>query len=236
MKRVHSSACRLPTANARKARRAWAVRSQPLRSNGRCPQPRQNVGQPPSRFCRCQQPTQTRCRLSASCDLVRRSLHRLADAMQGQAWPPACRRHPARRPATASRPSRPDRPRCTDAAPCTAAAAASRAARRACPSLSRSPAAARALTRQRRHPGRQVRVDRPAAVGPHRLHQKLDALARPPDDRARPMLARLSVTKLVSGVASRKPPLDGWIASSTRRLLLIASRRTTRASGFHGGR
>ena len=34
-----------------RARRAWAVRSQPLRSKGSLPQPRQKVGQPPSAFC-----------------------------------------------------------------------------------------------------------------------------------------------------------------------------------------
>ena len=35
-----------------RARIAWAVKSLPLRSNGSLPQPRQNVGQPESRFCR----------------------------------------------------------------------------------------------------------------------------------------------------------------------------------------
>ena len=35
-----------------RARRACAVKSAPLRSNGSLPQPRQNVGQPPSAFCR----------------------------------------------------------------------------------------------------------------------------------------------------------------------------------------
>ena len=44
---------------AASARRTWAVRSAPLRSNGRWPQPRQKVGQPPSRFCKPEQPAQT---------------------------------------------------------------------------------------------------------------------------------------------------------------------------------
>ena len=47
---IKMMACQDPLAfNARKA---WAVRSEPLRSNGMVPQPRQKVGQPPSEFCR----------------------------------------------------------------------------------------------------------------------------------------------------------------------------------------
>ena len=40
----------------------------------------------------------------------------------------------------------------------------------------------------------------------------------------------------VSGTASRKPPLDGWISSSTRRLGPRQKCRTRRATGFHVGR
>ena len=46
--------------HASSARMAWAVRSTPLRSNGSLPQPRQKVGQPPSEFCRPEQPSHAR--------------------------------------------------------------------------------------------------------------------------------------------------------------------------------
>src|SRR5262245_19399498 len=51
-----------------------------------------------------------------------------------------------------------------------------------------------------------------------------------------PILARLSVTKLVSGVASRKPPLVGWIFVRTDRLRRRASQRMSLVNGFQGGR
>ena len=50
------------------------------------------------------------------------------------------------------------------------------------------------------------------------------------------MPARLMVTKLVSGVASRKPPLGGWIVSKTRSVFLRVRLRSTRVMGFHVGR
>src|SRR5262249_51840976 len=53
---------------------------------------------------------------------------------------------------------------------------------------------------------------------------------------ARPALARPSATKLVSGAASRKPPLLGWTASRTRKLVLLAKRRRIRWNGSHGRR
>ena len=134
------------------------------------PQPRQNVGQPPSRFCRSQQPSE--CRPD---DTLQSSQVRRRSSCQGQRALPACRPRPARRPATASRPSRPGRagvgmpllvllPQ-QPVAQLVALVELVQVARRC-----------QGVDRQRRHPRRQVRVDRPAAVGPHRLDQKLDAL------------------------------------------------------------
>jgi hypothetical protein len=48
------------------------------------------------------------------------------------------------------------------------------------------------------------------------------------------MPARLIVTKLVSGAASRKPPFSGWMRSRTRRLGFAARKRRKRRMGFQG--
>jgi hypothetical protein len=50
----------------------------------------------------------------------------------------------------------------------------------------------------------------------------------------RPTEARLITTKLVSGAASRNPPLAGCMVSMTCKLLRTASRRTSRVIGLSG--
>ncbi len=102
-------------------------------------------------------------------------------------------------------------------------------------SFSRSPAAANALTERV-----VTQVDRFVSIGQlpsSRTDLTKKETALPTTEcSARPMLARASVTNAVNGAASRKPPLDGWIASRTRRLFEIAILRASRAIGFHGGR
>ena len=92
------------------------------------------------------------------------------------------------------------------------------------------------VDRQGGVPGGKVGVDGPGAVGPGRVEEKLHAAARRPGARARPVAARLITTKLVSGAASRNPPLAGCMRSSTARLRRIAIARTSRTSGLRGGR
>ena len=144
--------------------------------------------------------------------------------------PPACRRRPARRRAGRSTPSRRGRPRCTDAAPCTAASAASRRIASFVSSDSRSPAAARALTpaSSPTSPGScrsaSCRPGAPSSTR-NRTPSSITGVIG-----VRPLAAdrrQAIATKLVSGVASRKPPLVGWMRRSTRRLRPRASRRTT---------
>ena len=53
---------------------------------------------------------------------------------------------------------------------------------------------------------------------------------------ARPIAARLMVTKLVSGTASRKPPFSGWMDASTRSVRARVRSRRKWVSGFWVGR
>ncbi len=117
------------------------------------------------------------------------------------------------------------------------------------------PARGERFDRQRRRPRRQVGVDRPAAVvadgawpgrrrprgsppprwrrRPSRGGRSRNAAPAPAD---RSSAARLITTKLVSGVASRKPPVVGWMARSVASVRRRVAVRASQVAGLRVGR
>ncbi len=87
---------------------------------------------------------------------------------------------------------------------------------------------------ERGDPGGEIGVDRPTAIACTLARRKRTA-RRATGCCAWPAEARAMVTKLVNGVASRKPPFSGWIDSSTRKRTHLRDSRIQRARGLTDG-
>ena len=156
---------------------ACAVMSGVLRSNGSVPQPRQNVGMPPSRFWRPSNQRAPAAAAAPSADPDRR-----AAATPGAR--PACRPRRARR--RAGRPGPAARRRVGERMLPRVLLAEQPVPHRPAFAGRQRAGLGQRFDRQRRHPRRQVRVDRPAAVGAHRLDEEPHALFRRPGCRPGP--------------------------------------------------
>ena len=166
-----------PACQAAKARKAWAVRSVPLRSKGSVPHPRQNVGQPPSRFCNLSSH-------SVACRTAQPIRARRCDRPRDRAPDVQREQCPGRIVRIGNG--------AAQIAPAESAGIGAGEGMSLLVLASQKPietirrqqfrnifaAGREGIDRKRRDPRRQIRIDRPTAVGAHGIDEELNPRAR----------------------------------------------------------
>ena len=216
--------------HASQARTACAVRSAPLRSKGSAPHPRQNVGMPPSRFCRSSShlmPAAAARRVSSSGSRLRSASKRPRRVV--------CVRHAARQ--------RRPRPGARSGAGVgmfgpgllREQPGAQPGARRSVEMLREAAAAVEGLDRQGRHPRGQVRIDRPAAILPHGGAQEVESQ---PDDGVVALAGGDERHGDETGERRRlqESAVRGCSVASTFSARVVAAFRIARVIGLRDGR